>query len=137
MIHGEVKTKPGFWVNCAPWIVIPITATEARIGQAVIDALAQSKCGVPVPEPSELKKLKAARLKAAGIQSERRFMNGALLVSIHRLNETIKFCPTKNGGTRGDQKGFEELPDNEIEIQADSDIAQIGKTLVEVWRLCT
>ena len=139
VIHGNAKTLPGFLIHSPPWIALPDDAGNAAIGEAVRTALAAYREDEPAPDyrSADWKELRRAGYRAAGARSERAYMTESTYVSLCEENGILRLAPTRNGGTRGDGKGFQFLPSAELRAQPCADSEVIGRAVREAWGRCT
>jgi hypothetical protein len=139
LIHASAKTVPGFLINSPPWITFSEDVRNAELGEAVRTALAAYREGVPAPDygSADWKALRRARCRAAGVNSERAYMTESAYVSLCAENGSLRLTPSRNGGTRGDAKGFHFLPEFALRTQADPDSDAIGRAVREALDLCT
>jgi hypothetical protein len=127
LVHPWQQTDMGLGIASEPYLALPIEAAAAKLGTSVLDALGGS--GRTVPQPTVWKGLAAARLKAAGVKSERAFHDGARYVRVERTDGGFLIEPSRNGGTKGDAKGFEPLPDRAIALDAGASTDDLGKAV--------
>jgi hypothetical protein len=130
------KTK-GPSIIGAPWFKLAGDVLAEEIGLTVLDALNNAKSDLPLPDfrGEEYKMLNKERYKAAGVKSEREYMQFSKYVSISRDESSIYLNPTRNNGTHGDQRGYVDLPDK-IVIKNSSSATEIGEALIEAWDKC-
>lgn len=134
LIHSLARTRDGLWIWSEPWFRVPISASAAEIGQAALESLAGSRLGMP--HPRDFKPLTAARLEAASVRSERKFMEAAAHVGIWQEGEVVTLSPSENGGARGDGRGFHSLPALETKLSSKVDAGVLGDAIIEAWRRC-
>ena len=139
LIHASAKTVPGFLIDCPPWITLSEDVRSAELGEAVRTALAAYHEGVPVPDygSADWKALRRACYRAAGVNSERGYMTDSAYVSLCAENGSLRLTPSRNGGTRGDAKGFHFLPEFALQTQANPDSDAIGRAVREALERCT
>jgi hypothetical protein len=139
LIYASAKTVPGFLIDTPPWITLSDEVRNAELGEAVRTALAAYREGVSVPDylSADWKALRRARYRAAGVNSERAYMTGSTYVSLCAENGSLRLTPSRNGGTRGDGKGFHFLPEFELQTQANPDSDAIGRAVREALDRCT
>ena len=135
LVHPNQQTTAGVWVSVAPYLTLPPTADYTALGNAVLEALEHS-VGV-MPHPKDWKGLGHPRLAAAGVKSEKAFQLGSRLVLIERSPSGYAFQPTKNGGYRGDAKGFTPLSEQRSTLSLDCDGRELGHALKDALQLCT
>lgn len=101
----------GFIVASEHAARLPADAGDAALGQAVLDALAASRDGVPVPDRDELARRTAPLLRAAGVRSWSALARGARVCEVERDGAAIVLVPTVNGGHAGASRGFHHRPE--------------------------
>jgi hypothetical protein len=134
LVHPWNKTTMGLGMATEPYVALPLDTDANVLGKAVLDALAQS--GRTIQHPTQWKGLAAPRLKAAGVRSERAFQSGSRYVNVDRQDGGYLVCPSRNGGTRGDEKGHEPLLDRAISLASDSTATEIGAAIREGLAIC-
>lgn len=134
VIHSDAKTQSGIGIATAPYFTLDVNASMKEIGNAIQHALAESKTSVAHTDYQEgVKPL----LKAAGLRSYRRFVQGAIHCSIVKDGQSIWIDPTHNGGTRGDSKGFHYKPDLRIVINSQASEELLGNALFQGFEACS
>ena len=138
LVHGHVKTTGGGYVASPPTIRLDPAAPAREIGIAVRTALDAFRSGVADPDDSEWLDLNKTFLKAAGFRSWRALENGAKLCHVtRRADGTYVFQIMRNGGTRGDKKGFQSfgVPDQYLNGTAsDSELGTAVRTALEACK---
>ena len=134
LVNSVARTRAGFSVATEPWISLPTELQPTELGQALAEALSNSKTDLPLP--IDYKALKAARFSSAGVRSERQFMQSALFVTIESDGSGISLIPSRNAGWLGEQKGFHLLEDQTVRVSITADSAALGVALVKAWSLC-
>src|SRR5688572_21201616 len=127
LVHPWQETDMGLGIASEPYLALPLEATAAKLGTSVLDALGGS--GRTVPHPTAWKGQAAARLKAAGVKSERAFQDGTRYVRVERTQGGFLIEPSRNGGTKGDAKGFAALPSHAIALDAGASADDLGKAI--------
>lgn len=117
----------GVGLDSEPYLALPLEVDATDLGKSVLAALRES--GRSVPHPTVWKGLGAARLKAAGVKSERAFQIGSRYVSVELEEGGFLIEPSRNGGTKGDAKGFAPLPGHAIALDADSTADGLGNAI--------
>jgi hypothetical protein len=130
LAYSESRTVAGVWVAGSPFITLSLTSDADEVGRAVYEALAGSRDGVP--HPSDWKSIPAERLGAAGMRSEADFMRGARLLNISYDGSRISLEPTKNGGTKGEDKGFIPLGDRRRLLKGGAVELDIGNAVIQM-----
>jgi hypothetical protein len=127
LVHPWQQTEMGVGIASEPYVAIPLEADTEQLGKSILDVLGES--GRTVPHPTVWKGQDASRLKAAGVRSERAFQDGARYVRVERTQAGFLIEPSRNGGTKGDAKGFKPLPDRAIALDAGASTDDLGKAV--------
>ena len=112
---------------------MPLDAELESLGTSVLTAL--SKSGRTVPHPTMWKGLDKPRLEAAGVKSEKAFQSGARSVRVER-GQVRRLEPSRNGGSKGDAKGFEPLPELSMSLPLSSTAAALGQAIRDCLECC-
>jgi hypothetical protein len=134
LLHPWQQTEMGLGIASEPYLALPIDADAGKLGKSILDALGNS--GRTVPHPTVWKGQDASRLKAAGVRSERAFQEGARYVRVEHTQAGFLIEPSRNGGTEGDAKGFEPLPDSAIALDAGASTDDLGKAVRKGLESC-
>jgi hypothetical protein len=105
-VTADHRTKAGFWIGDEQVISLNGPTAE-ELGQAIEEALARSKDGVPTPPPTA--RFDRPLLKAAGVGSWSTFMKLSRHVSVSSSDGILKITPYRNLGGKG---GFEPGPES-------------------------
>lgn len=108
LIHPWQRTTAGLGMASEPYLCLPLDADSQTLGGTVLSALSLS--GQTVPHPTSWKGLATPRLNAAGVKSEKAFHSGTRSVTVERGSDAFRIEPSHNGGSTGDSKGFQGLP---------------------------
>ncbi len=127
LVHPWQQTDMGVGIASEPYVAIPLEADTEQLGKSILDALGES--GRTVPHPTVWKGQDASRLEAAGVKSERAFQDGARYVRVERTQAGFLIEPSRNGGAKGDAKGFAPLPDRAIAVDAGASADDLGKAI--------
>jgi hypothetical protein len=137
LVHAHAKTTNGIYLVEQPAIRLAPMASSEEIGAAVRRALGAFRTGLPNPERSEWGKLGKSFLAAAGFRSWRVLEAGAKKCEVtQKADGSFAFSITRNGGTRGDKKGFQPfgVPDQYLAAKA-SDSA-LGLAMLRALDSC-
>src|SRR5713101_6963434 len=137
LVHAHAKTTAGVYLVEQPAIRLNPSASPQEIGAAVRRALGAFRTGVLNPNPSEWRDLGKPFLAAAGFRSWRALEVGAKMCSVtQKPDGSFIFSITRNGGTRGDKKGFQPfgVPDQHLAAQASE--AELGSVVLKALELC-
>ena len=127
LVHPWQRTDMGLGMGSEPYLALPLEIDAANLGKSVFEALGES--GRTIPHPTSWKGQGAARLRAAGVKSERAFQTGSHYVSVERKGSRFLIEPSRNGGTKGDAKGFEPLPSHTIALGSDASADDLGNAI--------
>jgi hypothetical protein len=134
LIHPWQRTTMGLSMACEPYFSLPLDADAKALGDAALKALSLS--GRTVPHPSSWNGLGAARLKAAGVKSEKAFQLGARSLTAEREAQGFRIEPSRNGGAIGDSKGFEPLPELSMSLPLTSNAEALGAAIRACFERC-
>lgn len=135
LIHPWQQTSAGLGIASEPYVSLPPDAEPGALGRSVLAALSQA--GRTLPHPLSWKGLDAPRLKAAGVRSERDFQAQARYVCVARTDKALRVEPTRNGGSKGDAKGFAPLPALGVTLPLDSLPEALGLAVRDALTKCT
>jgi len=135
LFHPESSTMSGGWLATAPYVSAPLDSGPETLGEAIAAALAASVSGVP--HPTSWTGLSKPRLDAAGARSETAFTHGTRLVSVSLRATTIALEATHNGGTKGQNRGFSELPASAKKLPAATRLGELGAAFCEMLSRCS
>lgn len=133
--HPDSKTTAGVWLATPPYVSLPLDSDPKTLGEAVAAALAASVSGIP--HPTSWAGLSKPRLDAAGSSSEAVFVRGARLVHVSLDAATMTLEATHNGGSKGDTKGFLELPASALKLPATARPGELGVVFCEMLSRCS
>ncbi len=134
VIHSKTVTDV-ITIISEPYLVLDSKAPLTEIGQAVLQALSESKTGVPFVKTPSSERLRPL-LKAAGVNSYKRFVEQAIYCGITRNATSILIDPSDNGGTKGDAKGFNYRPERRIILDSNPAEEQLGRALLQGFHAC-
>jgi hypothetical protein len=131
-LHAISKTTIGVGMETPPRIKLDLKATEAALGEAVLEALSGSKVGVPHPSREEMEEF-LPMLDLAGVKTWAAFARHASNVQISADADWLIFEPWKNAGAKG---GFIPFSGEKVRVRADAPTAAIGEALKKAMALC-
>jgi hypothetical protein len=134
LIHPWQQTTMGLSIASEPYVSLPLDADAAALGDSLLTALSLS--GRTVPHPTSWKRLGAARLSAAGVKSERAFQLGTRSLMAQREAQGVRLEPSRNGGTKGDAKGFAPLPEFSMSLPLTSSARTLGTAVRACFERC-
>lgn len=134
LVYPECRTDAGVFVAMEPFIVLQKDPSATELGQALLTALNHS--GRTVPTLTDWKTFSQPRLLAAGVKSEAAYQRNSKLVLIEMTGSEVVLKPTKNGGVKGDSKGFSELLGSEVIISSNENPNEIGLAALAVLQVC-
>ena len=137
LLHQCLKTKAGFWMGVQPYFLIGAQSSAKEIGNNILKILEKPSYIIPTPKFDSNNKNKSnLKLKAANVKSEKEFIDGAKNIQIYLKNDILSFIPTKNGGLKGEGKGFRELIELAIVEKYLKDPIDIGNTTLQIKEKC-
>jgi hypothetical protein len=122
-IHSESKLAVAAWIATPPYLSLDAREDAAIKGQAVRQALENSKQGVP--KPKDYKELAKPLYKLSGTKTWAEFSGNAVSCDISQDGKIIRVRPSLN---RGADYGFEPKKEGVIELDSPSD-EEIGRAL--------
>jgi len=128
LIHPNVKTVDGMWMGKGISIILKKDVNNDEFYESIIKMFNESIKNVPHPKNfSESSKI---FFNGIGKKSNKKYMENAKLISIKMYNDCYEIIPTKNGGIKGDDRGF--TPLNEKNKKMDLEIGK-NKFVEEVY----
>jgi hypothetical protein len=134
LIHPWQRTTTGLSIASEPYVSLPLDADARVLGDALLNALSLS--ARTVPHPTSWKNSSTARLDAAGVRSEKAFQLGTRALNAERGDQGFRIEPSRNGGTKGDAKGFEPLPELSIFLPPTSSAKTLGTAIQACFESC-
>lgn len=135
LIIGNSTTKSGFNICSSPYYALPIDASNEKIGELLKKALTENNYNVPDPDWKD-RSLNHQRYKAANVKSEKAYMKNARSVSVYQYDGIIHLTPSRNGGTKGENKGFHDITSETIQINNNCDNEELGSIVKKLWDMC-
>jgi hypothetical protein len=137
LVHAHAKTTAGVYLVEEPVVRLKPTASHEELGAAVRQMLGAFRTGVPHPKRNEWGPQGRPFLKAAGFRSWRSLENAAKVTSIcQKPDGSFAFSVTRNGGTRGDKKGFQGFGGPDQHLTAGASDAELGTAVIKALELC-
>jgi hypothetical protein len=127
ILYAQQRTSSGVLVNAAPVVRLPPHAPAADLGTALRTVLASYKEGVP--HPKNWSDATQRFLKATGYRSWRALQDPSRSCWIEASAGAFRITPLKNGGPRGDQKGFQPFGAEAVVAPGDATNEQLGRSL--------
>jgi hypothetical protein len=134
LVHPWQRTTMGLSIASEPYVSLPLDADAKVLVDSVLNALSLS--ARTVSHPTSWKDLSTARLNAAGVRSEKAFQLGARSLSIERGAQGFRIEPSRNGGAKGDAKGFEPLPELSVSLPLTSSAETLGAAIRACFERC-
>ena len=132
--HAFKKARAGFLYGSPPVVVLRPDAPPAALGRAlrgVLDAYVPNE-----PDPDDWKAARAEFLKATTFRSWKALEGGAKLCNVCEDRGRIVLTPTRNGGSRGDEKGFAPFSADPVSVPSDADEETVGRAVLEALSRC-
>lgn len=126
-VSASHKTEAGFWVADDQNSVVE-NGDEASVQDAVIEALARSKNGVPTP-PRDAD-LVSSLLAAANVSTWSTFAKLAKCVDVHLGDGELEITPYRN---MGGSDGYEPISEKVLKLSEGSE--ELGKAVLAAFEV--
>jgi len=134
IVHSYLQTPYGSFA-IGPFQRLDRSAPAEEVGRSVLAALAASIEQKEMPPGKETTKI---FLAGVGVKSNAQLQRGATSVGIRQTPTELEFTATHNGGTAGDQKGFQPLRNSSpLRLPAVASLTEIGTALMDAFGRCT
>jgi hypothetical protein len=120
----------GAWFTIGPAISIPQVAEPQNIGKAIRQCLTHSTALNDMPN---LKETCKSLFDTANVRSWPALQKKSSACSILSDSTSVEIAPYRNGGMRGDDKGFHRLDHKRIRLALDCSDAQLGGSLMQAF----
>jgi hypothetical protein len=124
-------TQAGVGVLVPPVHRFPLEPEPASVGRVLRELLTTGTAIVPPETWKDREPLAGQFLKAAGVRSWRQLETGVRCCWIEASDGQVTLTPLRNGGTRGDQKGFQPFGAPVVRVAADAPDADLGAAVLE------
>jgi hypothetical protein len=136
IVSSYSQTDDGFWIADGTPTRLPDSASAGELGQAIRNALEQSRQNVPTP-PRDADTAKPL-LDMLGLPDYATYAKGTRSVSVRATTssdggESIKVTPERNEGARG---GFTPIQNQASVFLYDSP-GQLGKEVIKAFKKAT
>lgn len=136
LVNQLLKTQAGFWMDVDPYVLIDSKSSANEIGETILKFLDKRSYIIPTPKFNSNKNNINQRLIAAKCKTEKEFMNEAMHVQVFLQENILSFTPSKNGGHKGDGRGFSELVELSSNINFTIDSDEIGNAVLQIKEKC-
>jgi CDI immunity protein len=133
LIEPTSKTESGYRVSSDPVAQLQHTTSVVELGKAIRESLAESRRGVPNPVRG---KFPSSLLRVAGVRSWNALQTSAALCHVHADSNTIRIIPTRNGGTKGTERGYHPLEQQVICVQSSASDQELGSAVLATFGKC-
>lgn len=114
-INCEHQTAAGFCVGVEPFRAVSRSESPGRLGEVVLEVLAQSNHGVPNPSQAGFKELLSNVLKFVGARSWRAFVKSAACCGLRKDGNTVTVVPY----SRDERYSYSPLEDHKLHVSAE------------------
>jgi hypothetical protein len=135
-VHANARTEAGFWLASAPGTLVAIDSPARTLGEAVLNALEAGVFDVATPSREQYRSIHAPLLAVARIRSWNALQRAASLCSVWHRGAEISVEPTRNGGLRGDDRGYHPLPEHAVTVAAGCSAADLGAAVRAAFGKC-
>lgn len=131
LILNALNRLPGGGLfSTMPVIRLPISTSKSDIGQALKKTLDSYRANVEIP--IDRKNHEKLLLKEMGFKSwSALHTSSARSCWISESSAKITFTPLRNGGNKGDKKGFQPFGANEIAVLIKCEDSELGDALLQ------
>jgi len=136
LVNQLLKTQAGFWIDVEPYVLIDSKASANEIGETILRFLDKRSYIIPTPKFNPKKNKINQRLIDAKCKTEKEFMNEAMHVQVSLEENILSFTPTKNGGYKGNGRGFSELVELSSNLNFTIDSVEIGNAVLQIKEKC-
>jgi len=137
LVHAYSKTTAGVHLVDEPVLRLNPSADPNEVGAAIRQVLAAYRTGVPHPKQNEWAESGKPFLAAAGFRSWRSLEAGAKSCHVtQKPDGSFSFSIFRNGGTRGEKKGFQPFGVPDRPLKAGPSDTELGLALREALQLC-
>jgi hypothetical protein len=128
ILHAFHRATSGVLISVPPVLRLPLDVSEAELGAALRELL--GACREGVPHPTDWTHSRTAFLEAAGYRSWRSLEAPARACSIEMVEGRLVITPLRNGGSRGDHKGFRPFDAERINANLTGSDEELGQALI-------
>ena len=122
---GRAPTSP--WRASAPRVALPLDASDAALGEAVLYLMTECRQDVMAFTHWERSRQETlALLKPARVRSWMALQRKGKLVSVKLEDGSFRIAPTRNGGNRGEDAGFHDVEEQAEIIRPNAGGPTIG-----------
>jgi hypothetical protein len=133
LVEPNCQATTGVWLSAGPVSRLPRTATAAVIGAAVRVALGESRRGVP--HPTNWREFSPPVLQAAGVRAWAA-QRTAVMCHVQVGPDGLRVSPSRNGGTRGDGRGYHTLGELAADLHAGATDEELGAAVLSALAAC-
>ena len=119
LIHPNDESVSGIWFGAAISISLKKGIDDDTFCKSIISMFDKSKINIPHPDPKDWSSLSKLFLTKIGKKSKRKYMENAKLIQIKQYSDRFEIVPTKNGGIKGDNRGFSPISKKTISVGTD------------------
>jgi hypothetical protein len=134
LLHAQRRAQAGFCVSALPVVKLSATCQAEEVGRCLRQVLAAFQDNLTDPE--DWQALRTQFLQATGFKSWKALESTARSCWIEEAEPQITFTPLRNGGTRGDSKGFQPNQELPVSVPCHCSDEQLGKALLQALSLC-
>jgi hypothetical protein len=137
-LHPFSRAPTSPWRAASPTLALPLDTPDTALGEAVLYLLTECRQDVvALVEWQRPRQETLALLKPARVRSWMTLQRKAKLVGVTVENGRLRVVPTRNGGNRGDDRGFHDLVDQGEVFQTTPGPAVIGEAVRRAFLLST
>jgi hypothetical protein len=134
LVHAEHFTTEWLSICGLPAFRIPRGELGARLAEAVHQAFAGCRSGVP--HPTDWKAMLAPVLKVAGVRSWNALAKSSRVCIVEDRGTELALIPTRNGGVTGSNRGFHAIGDRTLSVPVGASHEALLSTLLQAEGFC-
>ena len=136
LLHPTARTRSGLTVSVPPVRRLPLDADPLQVGHTLRELLGSPQSMVPPDDWKARAPIGEEFLKQAGYGSWKRLDEGARYCWIEAKDGTVTLTPLRNGGRRGDRKGFQPFGAPIITVKEGGPEVDLGAAVIEALNRC-
>jgi hypothetical protein len=128
LLEPHCQATTGIWLSAGPALRLPRGASPAELGAAIRACLNESRRGVP--HPQDWRKVVPPVLQLAGVRSWAALQRSAAMCRVEAGPELLRVVPHRNGGTRGNERGYHPLEDQAVTLAPSATDEELGSAVL-------
>jgi len=139
VVQNSAHTISGYNIDYKPFTLLEINASAQILGTILINTLNSNVYKIKDPE-FKTKEYNQDRFSAAGVKSEREYMQNARLITLHYYDDILHLTPTINACRTSTQSGggrfFSAIKEKEIKVEGIIGAEELGTKINNLFEEC-